>query len=90
MKGVSPSVAMTVKFVVVYKKDSKLDYRTMAQSPFYQMLKKILYKRMHALLNNNNIIYNLNFGFRQQYSTYHALFNIAEKLIRPLDDININ
>ena len=32
---------------------------------------------MYTFLNNN-IIYNLQFGFRQQYSTYYALININE------------
>ena len=31
-----------------------------------------MYKRLHTFINNN-IIYNLQFGFRQQYSTSHAL-----------------
>ena len=42
-----------------------------------------MYKRLYTFLNNNNIIYNLHFGFRQQYSTSHALINVT------LDDGNI-
>ena len=40
-------------------------------------------------LNNNNIIYNLQFGFRQQYSTSHALINITENMRKALDDGNV-
>ena len=40
-------------------------------------------------LNNNNIIYNSQFGFRQQYSTSHALINITEIIRKALDDGNI-
>ena len=44
---------------------------------------------MYAFLNNNNTIYNLQFGFRQQYYTSHALINITEKTRKPLDDGDI-
>ena len=37
----------------------------------------------------NNIIYNLQFESRQQYSTSHALINITENIRNSLDDGNI-
>ena len=49
-----------------------------------------MYKRLYTFLNNKNIIYNLQFGFRQQYSTSHALINITENIRKPLDDGNIS
>ena len=48
-----------------------------------------MYNRLYTFLNNNNIIYNLQFGFRQQYSTSHALINITENIRKALDDRNI-
>ena len=50
---------------------------------------KKFFKRLYIFLNNNNIIYNLQFGFRQQYSTSHALINITENIRKALDDRNI-
>ena len=44
---------------------------------------------MDTFLNNNNFLYNLQFGFRQQYCTSHALINIAENIRKALDDGNI-
>ena len=44
---------------------------------------------MYTVLNNNNIIYNLEIGFRQQYSTSHALINITKNIRKALDDGNI-
>ena len=44
-----------------------------------------MYKRLYTFLNNNNIIYNLQFGFRQQYPTSHALINITENIRKALD-----
>ena len=48
-----------------------------------------MYKRLYTFLDNKNIIYDLQFGFRQQYSTSHALININENIRKALDDGNI-
>ena len=44
-------------------------------------------KRLCIFLNN--IIYNLQFGFRQHYYTSHALINITEKIRKDFDDGNV-
>ena len=49
-----------------------------------------MYKRLYTFLNKNNVIYNLQFRFRQQYSTSHALINITENIRKALDDGNID
>ena len=93
MTGVFPSVLKTAKVVPVFKKDSRLDYsnyRPIAVlSNIEKILEKLMYKRLYTFLNNNNIIYKLQFGFRQQYSTSHALINITENIRKALDDGNI-
>ena len=53
------------------------------------MLEKLMYKGLYTFLNKNNIIQNLQFGFRQQYFTSHALINITENIIKAPDDKNI-
>ena len=44
---------------------------------------------MYTFLNNNIIIYNLQFEFREQYSTSHALISTTENIRKALDDGNI-
>ena len=94
MTGVFPSVLKTAKVVPVFKKDSKLDYDNYCLlsllSNIEKILEKLMHKRSYTFLNNNNIIYNLQFGFRQQYSTSHALINITENIRKALDDGNID
>ena len=94
MTGVFPSVLKIAKVVLVFKKDSKLDYSTIVQSPCYQILKKYLKNlciRDYILSLITKIsIYDLQFGFRQQYSTSHALINITENIRKALDDGNAN
>ena len=43
---------------------------------------------MYTFLNKN-VIFNLQFGFRQQYPRSHALINITENIRKTLDDGNI-
>ena len=91
--GVFPSVLKTAKVVPVFKKDSKFDYRNYHPISLLSNIEKIherlMYKRLHTFLNENNIIYNLQFGFRQQNSTSHALINITENIRKSLDDGNV-
>ena len=93
MTGVFPSVLKTAKVVPIFKKDSELDYSN--DRPIYllsnteKILEKLMYKRLYTILNKNNVIHNLQFGFRQQHSTSHALINITENTRKALDDENI-
>ena len=41
------------------------------------------------MFSENNIIYPLQFGFRQQYSTFHALISLTEDIRKNLDKGNI-
>ena len=90
---VFPSVLKTAKVVPVFKKDSKLGYSNYCPisllSNIEKILEKPMCKRLYTFLNNNNIIYNLQFVFRQQYSTSHALINITENVRKVPDDGNI-
>ena len=93
MTGVFPSVLKTAKVVPVFKKDSKLDYSNYRPIFFLSNVEKILvklmYRRLYTFIDNKNIIYDLQFGFRQQYSTSHALIKITENIRKALDDGNI-
>ena len=48
-----------------------------------------MYKRLYTFLDNKNIIYDLQYGFRQQYSMYHVLINITKNIRKALHDGNI-
>ena len=91
--AVFSSVLKTAEVVPVFKKDSKLDYSNYRPisllSNIEKILEKLMYKRLYTFLNKNNIIYNPQFEFRQQYSTSHALINIIENIRKALDIRNI-
>ena len=66
--GIFPSALKTAKVVHVFKKDLKVDYSNYRLISLLLNIDKILenlvYERLYTFLSNNNIIYNLQFGFR--------------------------
>ena len=92
MTGVFPSVLKIAKVVPVFKRDSKLDYSNYRPifllSNIEKIFKTIMYKRLYTFLDNKNIIYDLQFGLRQQYSASHALIDITENIRKALVDGN--
>ena len=68
MTFVFPSVLKTAKVVPAFENDSKLDYSNYRPisllSNIEQILEKLMYKRLYIFLNKN-VIYNLQFRFRQ-------------------------
>ena len=48
-----------------------------------------MYNRIYKFFNKGNLIYLLQFGFRQQYYTIHALISITEDIRKDLDKGNI-
>ena len=83
----------TFKVIPVHKKDSKLDfsnYRPISLlSNVEKILERLMYNRMYNFFSNNNLIYLLQFGFRQKYSTVHALISLTENIRKNLDEGNI-
>ena len=54
-----------------------------------QILERLTYNRICKFFSDNNIIYPLQFGFRQQYSTFHALISLTENIRKNLNKENI-
>ena len=45
-----------------------------------------MYKRVYQFLTENNIMYDLQFGFKQNFSTALALINLTENIRQALDE----
>ena len=80
--GLFPTILKVAKVLPVQKKFPNLTFPTINQFHYYPIWKKTLEKLMHNRVYNfftkNNLIYLLKFGFRQQYSTFHASINLTE------------
>ena len=48
-----------------------------------------MYNRIYKFFSDNNLIYSLQFGFRQKYSTVHTLISLTESIRKNLDEGNI-
>ena len=48
-----------------------------------------MYNRMCKFFSDNNLIYSLQFDFRQKYSTVHALISLTENIRKNLDEGNV-
>ena len=88
--GVFPFALKLTKVIPVNKKDSKLgfsNYRPISLlSNLDRILEKLMYTRIVKFFNNNNLFYFLQFGFRQYYSTTHALISLTETIRKYLDE----
>ena len=73
--------------------DSKLDFSNYCPisllSNVEKILEKLMYNRIYKFFSDNNLIYSLQFGFRQKYSTVHALLSLTESIRKNLDEGNI-
>ena len=91
--GIFPDLCKIAKVIPVHKKDDpsfRVNYRPISLLPiFSKILEKLIYKRMYSFLDDNNLIYNRQFGFRSNYSTNHALIIITEHIKKSLDDGNL-
>ena len=53
-----------------------------------KILERLMYNRIYKF-SGNNLIYSLQFGFRQKYLTVHALISHTENIRKNLDGGNI-
>ena len=92
LTGQFPSVQKIAKVIPIHKKQSKVDYVNYRPisllSNIEKIIEKIMYKRLSNFLNINNLIFSLQFGFRQKYSTTHTLINLTESIRQTLDEGN--
>ena len=47
---------------------------------------RLMYNRVYKFLSDNNLMYPLQFGFRQKYSTVQVLISLTESFRKNLDD----
>ena len=50
------------------------------------MFEKLVHKRLYRLLNQNEILYNKQYGFRNNHSATHELIDITKKIRNALDN----
>ena len=90
LTGQFPSVLKIAKVIPIHKKQPKVEYvnhRPISLlSNIEKIIEKLIYKRLSNFLDINNLIYSLQFDFRQKYSTTHVLINLTESIRQILDE----
>ena len=74
----------------IYKKNDKTNcanYRPISLlSNISKLFERAMYNQVEQFLDFNNIIYDLQFGFRKKHSTSHALLSIIENIRNKMDN----
>ena len=70
----------------MYKnKGSPLDPSNYRLISLLSNIEKVMYSRLMGFLDDQNLIYVRQFGFRKHHSSTHALINIVERIRKCLD-----
>ena len=88
--GVFPDALKISKVIPIHKGNSPEEinnYRPISLlSIFDKIIEKIVHKRLYNFLEQNNVLYINQFGFRKNNSTTFALLQITEKIKETIDN----
>ena len=90
--GTFPKILKVGKITPIFKKgDSQIfdNYRPISILPIFgKIFEKLIYSRLYSFLTSKNIIYDKQFGFRQNHSTAHAINYSVNKILSELEKRN--
>ena len=88
-QGVFPAELKIARVIPLYKGENNQlihNYRPISVLPFFsKIFEKIIYKYVLDFFDDNNILYDHQFGFRKHHSTSHAVITLVERVTKALD-----
>ena len=91
-QGVFPDILKIANVIPLYKKEDPMifsNYRPVSLlCSLSKVIEKIMYNRVISFLNENDVLFKYQFGFRKSHSTYLALTVLMDKLIKSLENGN--
>ena len=82
--GVFPVELKIARIIPLYKRENNQlihNYKPISVLPFIsKIFEKIVYKYVVDFLDDNNILYQYQFGFRKHHSTSHAIITLVERV----------
>ena len=85
-----PTILKTAQVVSIHKKESRLevfnDRPISLLSNIDKIFEKLMHSRLIEFLEEKQILYYKQFGFRKDFSTNHAILNLLEIIQKALDD----
>ena len=89
-KGIVPDCFKLARVIPIFKNGSQMslnNYRPISLlSVFNRILEKLMFKRLMNFIVRHGILYNKQFGFRQNHSTLMAVLSITDKIQKAIDD----
>ena len=93
-KGIIPADWKCARVSAIYKHDSKLDlnnYRPISVLPVVsKIFEKVVFDQAYAFLNKNNLLSDIQSGFRPLHSTLTAMLDVTDKWYTNMDSGLIN
>ena len=90
LSGIFPDELKIAKVIPLYKSGSSnlvFNYRPISILPtLSKIFEKLIHSRIYQFLEENQVIYNCQFGFRQSHSTIHAVQTTITSVVSPLND----
>ena len=90
LTGVYPAKLKYAKVIPVYKGEDETlpeNYRPISLLSIYNRLfEKMLYRRLIKFIDKNDILYDLQYGFRNKHSTQHAILDIVNTIHSNMDN----
>ena len=88
--GIVPDSMKLAKVLPVYKAKEKnlmTNYRPISLLPcFSKLLEKLMYRRLYHYLDQNNLLYCSQYGFRTSHSTVHAITELYTQVIKGFEE----
>ena len=88
--GIVPENTKIAKISPTFKSGKKellTNYRPISVLPcFSKILERIMYNRLYEYLNQSNIFYNKQFGFRGGHSTDHPLIDLVDNIYNSFNE----
>ena len=89
-KGVFPDSMKIARVIPIFKTGDAQEfsnYRPVSILPqFSKILEKIFHNRLMSFLNDKQILYNGQFGFRKNHSTSIAILELVEEMTTAMDN----
>ena len=80
-RGIFPDALKLARIIPIFKKGDLLqcnNYRPISlTSNISKIMEKLVHQRFYIFVENNNVLYDKQFGFRNKHSTTHTLIKIT-------------
>ena len=88
--GIFPQKLKLAKVLPIFKKGSKSaieNYRPISLLPsISKIFEKVVYNQLYEYLEQNNLLYSNQYGFKKKFSTEHAILHLVDKIISDMDN----